>query len=62
MKIKLFYYLLKKKISTILIKILIKFKSDILISLILLINLRKMKKIKTTEIKKKLLFYQNLEV
>jgi len=55
MKIKLFYYLLKKKISTFLIKILVKFKSDILISLILLINLRKMKKIKTTEIKKKVI-------
>jgi len=55
MKIKLYYYLLKKKISATLIKILIIFKSDFLISLILLINLRKMKKIKTTEIKKKVI-------
>lgn len=55
MEIKLHYYLIKKKISKYLIKIFIRFKSDIIISLILLFNLRKMKKIKTSNNKKKVI-------
>lgn len=57
MKFKIYLYLLRRNISTYLIKIFVKFKSDLVIAIILFLNLRKMKKIKTNNVKKKVIVF-----
>ncbi len=57
MKLKIYLYLLRRNISAFFIKIFVRFKFNFLIALILLLNLRKMKKIQTNNVKKKVIVF-----